>query len=166
MSIQISMVKTQESNLESIIKMENDKENSSYIFSNSREEHLEMMRNENIGHFILYSETQDILGFVILVGLKDAADIIELKRIVIERKGQGIGRRAIQQIKNYCFEQLNCSKLWLDVLEWNKRAIYLYQSEGFREEKLLRDAIVIDQKVESLILMSLDKKHWQSQART
>ena len=44
---------------------------------------------------------------------------------------------AIKEIKRYCIEELKCHRFWLDVLENNQRARYLYQSKGFKEEGML-----------------------------
>jgi RimJ/RimL family protein N-acetyltransferase len=62
---------------------------------------------------------------------------------------------ALKEIKHYCFEQLNCHRLWLDVFENNNRARHLYHSENFVEEGKLRDCILVGDEFKSLILMSI-----------
>lgn len=57
----------------------------------------------------------------------------------IEIKGKGFGREAIQLLKKLCFKKLQYHQLWLDVYDENKRAIRIYESEGFVKEGLLRD---------------------------
>lgn len=92
---------------------------------------------------------------MILAGLTNENKSIEFKRIVISKKGKGYGRKALNKIKHYCFYKLHCHRLWLDVLETNERARYLYQSEGFKEEGVLRDCIFKDGNYKNLVIMSL-----------
>ena len=147
--------KTQKSDIDTVVSMENDIENSKFIFPNSKEEHFKLISDENIEHLLLKSEKNEILGFVILAGLKDKNRNIELRRIIIKDKGKGFGRIAIKKLKQYSFEELNCHRLWLDVLETNERAGYIYESEGFKKEGELRNCILIDNQFESLIIMSI-----------
>jgi RimJ/RimL family protein N-acetyltransferase len=92
---------------------------------------------------------------VVLAGLKDTNKRIEFCRIVINQKGKGYGRKAIQKIKGHCFKKLKCHRLWLGVLATNERAKHLYLSEAFREEGRIRDAIQIDNKFKDLIIISM-----------
>ncbi len=146
--------KTQESDIDNIISMEKDSENLQFILPNSREEHKSLIKDENIEHLLLKSENNKIIGFVILAGLKEKSRNIEFRRIIISEKGKGFGRLAIIKIKLYCFEKLNCHRLWLDVLESNERARHLYQAEGFKDEGKLID--------ENLIIMSILENEYKN----
>lgn len=152
--------KTRKHDIDSIVSVENDDENSQFIFPNSKEEHFKLMTDENFEHLLLKSKNNKILGFVILAGLKNINRSIEFRRIVIKQKGKGIGRIVIKKLIKYSFENLNCNRFWLDVLERNQRARYLYQSEGFKEEGKLRECIMIENKFESLIIMSILKNEY------
>lgn len=158
---EIKIHKTQESDIPNVLLMENDIENSQFIFPNSKEEHINLLKDNNIEHLLL-SENNKTIGFVILAGLKDKNRNIEFRRIVIKDKGKGFGRKAIQKLKQYSFERLNCNRFWLDVLETNKRARHLYQSEGFKEEGKLRDCILIDNEYKSLIIMSILENEYKN----
>ena len=140
------IVKTKELDISEIISMENDIENSQFIFPNSKEEHLNLIKDDDIEHLLLKSDENEVIGFAILAGLKNRNRDIEFRRIVIRHKGRGFGRVAIKGIKEYGFIKLNCHRLWLDVLKSNERAIYLYKSEGFKKEGALtetRDASLL-----------------------
>jgi diamine N-acetyltransferase len=108
----------------------------------------------------LDEDTNERVGFIIIAGLKNPHESIELKRIVIEKKGQGLGRKALKIIKKLAFEELNAHRLWLYVKEFNHRARHLYKTEGFIEEGLLRDCLKTDQRYESLIVMSILKNEY------
>ncbi len=151
----LTISKTQAAEVPFLVAMESNIENSVFIFPNSQEEHLQLILAKDIAHLTIKSEQNEIIGFVILAGLNNPNKSIEFRRIVIEPKGKGWGRKTVQEIKKYSFETLKCHRLWLDVLEDNARARYLYQSEGFKEEGTLREAIYVDGKFKSLIIMSI-----------
>jgi RimJ/RimL family protein N-acetyltransferase len=91
----------------------------------------------------------------IMAGLDEKHRNIEFRRIVIGEKGKGIGRKAIQKVKHFCFEDLKCHRIWLDVIDTNERAKHLYLSEGFKEEGKLRDCLMANGELKSLIIMSI-----------
>ena len=154
--------KTQEVDVDIILSMESNIENSQFIFPNSKKEHISLIKDENIEHLILKSKKNEIIGFVILAGLKDKNRNIEFRRIVIKEKGKGFGRIAIKKLKEYSFEKLNCHRFWLDVLKTNERAKYLYLSEGFKIEGELRDCILVRNKYEDLIIMSILENEYKN----
>ena len=160
--INLLINKTQKSDISTIVSMEQDSENSQFIFPNSADEHINLLLDENIEHLLLKSENNETIGFVILAGLRDKNRSIEFRRIVINQKGKGFGRKAIQEIKRFCFKEMKCHRLWLDVLENNERAVHLYQSEGFKEEGKLRESILIDNKFIGLIIMSILEREYKN----
>lgn len=70
-------------------------------------------------------------GFIIL-RLDDDGESIELRRIVVARPGQGIGRRALGLVERVCRERFGCRRIWLDVFAHNERARHVYRSRGYR----------------------------------
>ena len=146
---------TEVTDLETVLSIENDRENSQFIVPNTKDEHLNLITHVDIKHLMLKSNNNTLIGFVILAGIQNTNKSIEFRRIVIKEKGKGFGRLAIKALKKYCFETLNCHRLWLDVLETNERARYLYNSEGFVEEGRLRDCILVKDEYKSLIVMSI-----------
>jgi len=65
-------------------------------------------------------------------------------------------------VKKYCFEKLNCHRLWLDVFDFNSRARHLYKSEGFTEEGLIRECIKREDGYKNLVLMSILKQEYEA----
>ena len=158
----LTIHKTQKSDIDEIISMENDTENLKFILPNSKEEHFKLIDDCDIEHLVLKSDSDKIIGFVILAGIEGKNRSIEFRRIVVKSKGKGYGRMAIKKIKCYCFEKLTCHRLWLDLIETNERARYLYQSEGFKEEGRLRDCVLIDNKFNNLVIMSILENEYKS----
>lgn len=145
--------KTTTFDIDTIVALE--KEDASFILPNTKDEHLNLIEDENVDHLLFRSIDNEIIGFVILVGKTNMDKSIEFRRIVIKEKGKGYGRKALKAIKAYCFEILKCYRMWLDVLESNLRARSLYKSEGFKDERMLSDAVLIGDNYHNLILMSL-----------
>lgn len=58
-----------------------------------------------------------------------------------EFQGKGYGMKMMEAVKKYCFEVLNLRRLWLLVLDTNKRAKHLYKKSGFEVEGYQREAI-------------------------
>lgn len=152
--------KTTEEEIDEIVSIEANKENQQFIISNTRAEHLQLLQDKGIAHLIVKSRNNQTIGFVILGGMASYNQSIEFRRIVINEKGKGYGRKVIQSIKKYCFEELKCHRLWLDVLENNVRARHLYKTEGFVEEGILRECLLLNGKFQSLVLMSILKNEY------
>ncbi len=72
--------------------------------------------------------------------LNRAANSFELRRLIIQVKGQGYGKEAIRQIIDFAFHELNMHRLWLDVYPFNKTGIHLYESLGMKRDGILRDS--------------------------
>ncbi|WP_051473684.1 hypothetical protein [Aquimarina macrocephali] len=75
--------KTQEIDIDTVVSIETDIENSQFILTSSKEEHLNLIADRNIEHLILKSENNITIGFVILAGLQNNNRSIEFRRIVI-----------------------------------------------------------------------------------
>lgn len=72
-----------------------------------------------------------------------------------DNRGKGKGREALNLAIQYCWNDLNLSRLALSVFVGNDRAIGLYQSLGFREEGRLRQARFINGRWIDVVLMGL-----------
>jgi diamine N-acetyltransferase len=137
-----------------IIQIEND--NSNFIGQCDYNGHKRVIESADEIHFsILDKADNTVIGHIILAGLKNENDSIEFRRIVISKKGKGLGRESISLIKKYCFENLKAHRIWLDVYDDNMRAIGLYKSQGFKIDGLLRECIKQDGIYRSLLIMSL-----------
>lgn len=106
------------------------------------------------------------IGFVILQGCRNPNGSVELKRLVLQPKGRGLGRAAVRQLKAMAFTQLKAHRFWLDVKALNTRAFELYRSEGFVEEGRLRESVRVTGEgadgYDSLIVMSLLDREYQA----
>jgi diamine N-acetyltransferase len=145
---------TRVDNIGKIIQIEND--NSTFIGQYDYNGHKRVIDSDDEIHFsILDKADNSLIGHIILAGLKNENDSIEFRRIVISKKGKGLGNESIRLIKKYCFENLKAHRIWLDVYDDNLRAIGLYKSQGFKIDGLLRECIKQNGNYRSLLIMSL-----------
>jgi ribosomal protein S18 acetylase RimI-like enzyme len=71
------------------------------------------------------------IGFVLLK-LEDDERSIEFRRIVIVKRGKGIGQKVLNKIESYCLNKLKRSRIWLDVFSFNKIGIHIYEKQGYQ----------------------------------
>jgi len=147
---------TMTSDLEFVLSLEQDPENLAFITPWERTQHEAAIRFPDFRHFIIEGGPDlNAAGFLILIGCRSRHQSIELKRMVVQAKGAGVGRAALRVAKKVAFDDLGAHRFWLDVKGRNNRAKSLYDGEGFVVEGLLRDAVKVADGFDSLIVMSM-----------
>jgi len=142
MSPRVHLRPTMLSDLDFVISVETDSHNLPFITPWERTQHEGAIRFPDFRHFIVeMGEGTDRVGFVILQGCRNPHGSVELKRIVLQAKGLGLGRTCVRQLKRMAFRDLGAHRFWLDVKLLNQRALALYASEGFVEEGRLRESV-------------------------
>lgn len=142
--------------LEFVISVENDPVNRPFITPWDRTQHEAAVRFPDFRHFIVEAgDSPAPVGFVILVGCRSPHHSLELKRMVVQAKGRGVGRACLRLLKKVAFNDLGAHRFWLDVRTHNTRAKALYETEGFVEEGRLRECVRTDGGYESLVVMSM-----------
>lgn len=66
---------------------------------------------------------------------------------------KGLGTDAIQTLVDFSFDQLNLHKVYLNVFDYNEKAIKVYERVGFAVEGVLKDALYRDGQYHDVILM-------------
>ena len=157
----ISLIPAAYEDLDTILAIERSSENFQYVGHWKRSQHEAAISNLDIAHLKVVVENE-IVGYLILVGIINPDKSIQLKRIAIEQKGCGFGRQAIRLAKKMVFDRLKAHRFWLDVMVHNKRAYTLYRSEGFIEEGIIREAIKQQDCFIDLKLMSILEQEYKS----
>jgi len=165
--VRLRLRPTMLSDLDFVISVETDSRNLPFITPWERTQHEGAVRFPDFRHFIVEAGAGfDAAGFVILQGCRNPQRSVELKRIVLQPKGQGLGRACVRLLKAMAFRDLKAHRFWLDVKSLNTRALALYASEGFVEEGRLRESvrIMIDgaDGYDSLIVMSMLDREYQA----
>ncbi|MCG3190212.1 MAG: hypothetical protein LKCHEGNO_02848 [Burkholderiaceae bacterium] len=141
-SLRLRLRPTMLSDLDFVISVETDAQNLPFITPWERTQHEGAVRFPDFRHFIVEAgDGYEAAGFVILQGCRNPHGSVELKRVVLQPKGQGLGRECVRQLKRMAFRDLHAHRFWLDVKALNTRALALYQSEGFVEEGRLRESV-------------------------
>ncbi|EDX84589.1 acetyltransferase, GNAT family [Synechococcus sp. PCC 7335] len=164
----VTLRPTRQADLDFVIAAERHPDNAPYVGQWTLEQHKDAIASQNNAHLIvektstathfaqsMQSADRHSIGYVILVGLQDPHLSLLLKRIVILPKGKGFGRKTLQWVKRFTFEQLGYHRLALDVVGSNQRAQRLYRSEGFVDEGKLREAYKTPTGYEDLLLLSI-----------
>jgi diamine N-acetyltransferase len=144
------------SDLDFVQQVETDSHNLPFITPWERTQHEGAVRFPDFRHFIVETGPgTQASGFVILQGCRSQHRAVELKRIVLQPKGQGLGRACVRLLKRMAFRDLHAHRFWLDVKAHNTRAQALYLSEGFIVEGTLREAVRLQVGYDSLIVMAM-----------
>ena len=147
---------TMQSDLDFVLSLEQDPANLPFITPWERMQHEAAIRFPDFRHFIIEGgEGLQAMGFLLLIGCKSPNHSLELKRMVVQSKGGGVGRAALRMAKKVAFDDLGAHRFWLDVRTHNTRAKALYDSEGFFVEGVLRESVRGAAGYESLVVMSM-----------
>ncbi len=79
----------------------------------------------------------------------------------MEYRGKGYGKEAINLLVDYGFNELNFYKLQLNVIQYNRAAINLYEGIGFIKEGTYRQYVLRDGQRFDLYLYGLLKDEWK-----
>ena len=151
------------SDLDFVISVEQDPGNLPFITPWERTQHEGAVRFPDFRHFIVEAGPQYAsAGFVILQGCRNPHHSVELKRIVLQPKGQGLGRACVRLLAQMAFRDLGAHRFWLDVKSRNTRAQALYRSEGFVEEGRLRESVRSADGWDSLIVMAMLENEYEA----
>ncbi len=160
-TVRVRLRPTMQSDIAYVLSLEQDSDNLPFITPWDRTQHEAAIRFPDMRHFIVEGgEGLDPVGFLILIGCRSQHQSLELKRMVLQYKGQGFGRAALRVAKRVAFDDLKAHRFWLDVKQRNTRAQAFYDSEGFVVEGTLRDAVKISlddgsKAFDSLVVLSI-----------
>jgi diamine N-acetyltransferase len=159
--VTVALRPTTSSDLASVLEIEADPEVSPWITCWPAERHLEAIISPDEAHLTVVRADRTV-GFVLLAGLGDPARVIELRRIALSSRGAGIGYAALAQTLRVAFTEHDAQRVWLDVLPGNLRARHVYQSSGFRFERLLPGAHPSPDGPLPLLVMSIQRPDWET----
>ena len=138
--------------------MERHDTNNDFVGQSTMEQHEDMIKGNQSEHLSIFNSENKLVGFIILIHHPE--QVIELKRIVVNEKGKGYGQSSIQQVKKFAFKKLNAERLWLDVFDFNERAIHVYKKLGFKIEITKYGSIIFKNEKRNQIIMSITRKHY------
>ena len=111
--------------------IEADADTRDHITPYSLQQHQSEFASINIVYLSICADNE-LVGFFILA-LESDNQSVEFRRIVIARKGIGIGQAAIRALEAWCIEVLQRRRIWLDVFASNLRARQVYAKLGYQQ---------------------------------
>lgn len=75
-------------------------------------------------------------------------------------QGKGYGTDAFRTLIRYCFHELNLHRVYLHVVDFNQRAIDMYEKLGFTVEGRLRQAYFTENAYHDIVVMSVLENEW------
>ncbi len=128
-----------EEDIEYIIYLENHSENKPYLWTSSYEEHIYHLESDDYDLLIIKDlQSKESLGYA-MAEYDHKSDVYNLRRIAIDKKGQGYGKEAMEAIFYHCFEIKKMNRLWLDVYPDHEIGINLYESLNMHRDAILRE---------------------------
>jgi RimJ/RimL family protein N-acetyltransferase len=106
-------------------------------------------------------------GFAIVGGLQDPHGNVVLKRIAVERAGEGFGYRFVAALVEWAFTTTGAHRVWLDLFEHNDRAHHVYRKVGFTDDGIWRESYRMpDGRRVSQLLMAILRPEWEAHRGT
>ena len=124
----ISLTKANLSDVDFIIKLESKAENSKFIIPYTKSRHIDNINSSDYEYLIINYEAGPVGYIINKIDFVNHA--LEIVRIVIDRKGLGLGKASLLSvIQRYL--SMDYKKIWLDVFSDNIIANALYTKIGF-----------------------------------
>ncbi|CAM3066614.1 GNAT family N-acetyltransferase [Vibrio tubiashii] len=130
--------------------------NNRYLPDIKREE-FDSMFNDSQLNFVAVESDGELLGHLAINStpkprLKHSASF----GIAVAKtsRGKGVGRFLMEYLLSYCDEQLNLTRLELEVHANNVAALALYKSFGFEVEGTKRKAVLVEDDLIDIVIMS------------
>lgn len=108
---------------------------------------------------ILDTGISKLIGTVQLTNIHHVNRSAEFSIMIGDKSywSKGAGFFATLSVIHHGFDNLNLNRIYLTVLQYNTRAIKMYEKAGFKEEGVLREAIFKNGTFVNLIQMSILK---------
>lgn len=114
------------------------------------------------GYMIEHKGTEKVVGIISLINVdyknQSAECIIDIGSK--DMWGKGIGSEAMSLILEYAFKELNLHRVFLQVFDFNERAIKLYKKMGFSHDGKFREALYRFGKWHDIVIMNLLKSEY------
>ncbi len=153
----------EEKDLDFILASEADPENARYIIADSRSLHLDTLDSPGGVHLIVErKDTGAAVGFLVATGLNSPHHEQYWRRVIINDRGKGYGKEAMDLLMGWAFETAGAHRGFLDCKEYNDRALHVYEAVGLRREGVLRETILSDGKYENLVVLGILDREWRA----
>jgi RimJ/RimL family protein N-acetyltransferase len=132
------------------------------------DEEVKKWINDSGSNFIRFAvrlrENDEIIGYAEIEGILWSHRVGWITIAIGDKSywGNGYGKEILQRLLAYGFNELNLHRLQLTVFDYNKRAINLYESLGFKQEGTFREFLRRDGKRHNMLLYGLLHSEWKN----
>lgn len=122
----------------------------------------ERQKDDSLRQFIAYADDEKI-GYTSLFHInprhRTAVFAIMLDQ---NSQGKGYAEEVVRSVVDYGFYQLNLNKITLDVVDFNEKAVHIYQKVGFEVEGEKRQQYFIKGTYHNSLSMGLLREKYES----
>jgi RimJ/RimL family protein N-acetyltransferase len=122
--------------------------------------HRSALADPRYAYFLARSD--EPLGFVILRDWNAPEQVTHIKRIVITKPGQGVGKAFLNLILDEVFGTTQAYRLSLGVFPHNLRARRAYEGVGFKSEGVSRGSAFFGGVNHDELVMAMLKPEWRA----
>lgn len=118
-------------------------------------------KDESARQFIAYAEEVRI-GYTNLhqINLRHRTAVLAIM-LDPDNQGKGYAEEVVRSIIDYGFNQLNLNKITLDVVDYNEKAVHIYEKVGFKVEGKKEQQYFIQGKYHTSLAMGLLRENYQ-----
>ena len=160
----LSLRRANLADLNYIMTLQHAPENLKFIVPFSEDYHRQIIDSngsEKLDVIIEEIDTGQAVGYFMLREMDSPC--IEFTHVIIERKGLGYGREALNLLLKWTFEVRKFHRVWIDCKDYNSIALHLYESSGFVREGVLREILLTDGVWENLIVLGMLDREYSRQ---
>lgn len=136
-------------------------------FTMAQIERYIQMNNDNFGDgrygWVICRASDDVVVGEVVINEIDEDNRSGSIRIALydpQFFGKGYGTAAMRLAVDFGFKQAKLHRISLGVFDFNPRAIHVYEKIGFKQEGILRDALLWDGEFHNEIMMSILEDEW------
>ena len=121
-------------------------------------------RNNTIRCAIVRTDTNKVVGCVYLLNIDWTSRCADFGIMIGEKddQGNGAGTFAVKAMLDHAFSNLNLHRVQLEVVEYNERAIHLYNKCGFQKEGIRRASLFKRGVYVNMIAMAILQEEYYS----
>ena len=111
---------------------------------------------------MVFCRRSTVVGYLLLAGIRSPERSIELRRIALSARDKRLGSAALDLALGFSFDVIAASRVWLDVLADNSRALRIYERAGFHDDgPAPAPHLLPDGSSAQLRLMSIREQRWR-----
>ena len=152
-----------ETDLNYIMTLQYAPENLKFIFPFSEDYQREIINSdgsEKLDVIIEEIDTGIAAGYFMLRKLDTPC--AEFTHVIIDRKGLGYGREALNLLLEWAFKIRKFHRVWIDCKEYNSIALHLYERVGVVREGVLREYLLTNGVYENLVVLGMLNREYRA----